>query len=107
MSNKPKCIKKNCKNDALLGEPYCDFHRFVGTPSTGVTGQGPVEPPIVISGGSVTIQFDPDTFPPLGRGKHGNPNKKIRRIQIKGDGIDFVTDTTDGNVVITIHLGDP
>ncbi|HEX8499795.1 MAG TPA: hypothetical protein VF659_04320 [Pyrinomonadaceae bacterium] len=65
------------------------------------------EPPIVISGGSVTIEFDDIVLQRLGRGRHGNPNKKIKRVQVRGDGIDFSEDTPTGRVVIIIHYGDP
>ena len=63
----------------------------------------PTDPPIVVSGGSITIDFKTDIFPPNGNGKHGNPNKKIRRVEVTGDGINFGQDTPNGKVTVTIY----
>ena len=63
----------------------------------------PPDPPIVVSGGSVTIEFDTNIFPPDGKDKHSNPDKKIRRVEVVGDGINFGEDTPNGKVTITIH----
>lgn len=65
----------------------------------------PGDPPIIITGGSVTIQFDPSQIPPVGNGKHSNPNKKIKRVEITGDGIDFAQDTPNGKVTIRVIYG--
>jgi len=67
----------------------------------------PGDPPIIITGGSVTIQFDSSQIPSVGNGKHSNPNKKIKRVEITGDGIDFAQDTPSGKVTIRIIYGNP
>jgi hypothetical protein len=104
-----RCAKKGCPWEAVAGEPYCEAHSYKGVPTKGYTGGGggPQDPPIVISGGSVTIEFDDSVFRPLGPGKHANANKKIKRVEISGDGINFAQDTPTGRVVIIIHYGDP
>lgn len=42
---------------------------------------------IIIKGGSVEVEFDPNTYPqdPGNGRKHGNPNKRITRVVITGD----------------------
>lgn len=61
------------------------------------------DPPIVISGGSVTIEFDSQIFTPSGNGKHSNANKKIRRVEITGDGVSVDETIPNGKVTIRIH----
>lgn len=103
-----KCAKKGCKQEAVEDEPYCEIHRNEGISMPGyMRGGTQPYPPIVISGGSVTIEFDGNVFQQLGRGRHGNFDKKIRRVEIRGDGINISQDTPDGRVVILIHYGDP
>jgi hypothetical protein len=64
------------------------------------------DPPIVISGGSVTLEFNADQLPSEGKGKHGNKNKTLKRITIKGDGIDYAKDFPTGRgVIIEILYG--
>ena len=63
------------------------------------------DPPIVITGGSVTIEFDPSQLQPVGNGKHTNANKKIKRVEITGDGINFAQDTPNGKVTIRVIYG--
>lgn len=48
------------------------------------------DPPIVIHGGSVTIEFPETNFPPdpSRNGKFKNDNKKISRVEITGTGIE-------------------
>ena len=66
----------------------------------------PVDPPIVVSGGSVTLEFDESQLTPSGKGKHFNANKKIKRVEITGDGIEPVTlDIPNGKVTVTITYG--
>ncbi len=66
------------------------------------------DPPIVVSGGSVTIDFDPSVFTPNGNGKHSNANKKIKRVEVTGDGIQpFSVDVPNGKVTVTIHYSNP
>lgn len=66
----------------------------------------PVDPPIIVSGGSVTIEFDEDELTKSGKGKHHHPDKKISRIEITGDGIDFAEDTKSGKVTVKIFYKD-
>lgn len=61
------------------------------------------DPPIVVNGGSVTLEFDADQLPPQGKGKHANPNKTLKRITIKGDGVDISQDFPTGQGV-TIRI---
>ena len=66
------------------------------------------DPPIVISGGSITIEFDDNQLTPVGSGKHANPNKKISRIEITGDGVDPIDlNVPSGKVTVKIHYDDP
>jgi hypothetical protein len=66
----------------------------------------PSDPPIIITGGSVTIEFDGGQLKPDGKGKHHHPNKRISRVEITGDGINFDQKTPTGKVIIKIHYGD-
>lgn len=105
MSTEMKCIKRGCKNKALPGRARCAVHQFEGTPGTGVRDSAG-DPPIVISGDSVTIEFDKFQLPESAAGKHSNPNKRIYRIEIIGDGIDLAEDMPTGKVTIMIFYGD-
>ncbi|HEX8148174.1 MAG TPA: hypothetical protein VF591_13420 [Pyrinomonadaceae bacterium] len=111
MSSNRKCLKKGCKYFALPREPYCEFHRPAPDPGMGATGgggHGPLDAPIIISGGSVVIEFDDDVFPPAGRGKHANPNKKIRSVEIDVDGsAPQIIDVPNGKVVVRIYYDNP
>ncbi len=103
-----KCVVKNCPRKAIADEPYCDIHRYQGTPGTGYEGSQPTDPPIIISGGSVTIEFDETQLRETLAGKLFNPNKRIKRIEISGDDImSFDEDTLTGKVTIKIFYGDP
>jgi hypothetical protein len=64
------------------------------------------DPPIIITGGSVTIEFDPKTFTKDGD-KHTNADRNIKRVEVTGDGIDFGEDTPNGKVTIKIYCGKP
>ena len=68
-----------------------------------MTEAQPPDPPIVVTGGSVTLEFDPSQLTPAGNGKHSNPNKKIRRVTVKADGIDFDERVPNGRVTVTIY----
>ena len=68
---------------------------------------GTSDPPIIVTGGSVTIEFNQSDFSPSGNGRHTNANKKIKRVEVTGDGIDFAENTPNGNVTIKIHYGNP
>lgn len=63
------------------------------------------DPPIVITGGSVTIEFDKNVFTSAGNGKHSNANKKIKRVEIIGDGVSVDETISNGKVTIRIHYG--
>lgn len=64
------------------------------------------DPPIIISGGSITINFDESQVPRQGDGKFINPNKRIKRVEVTGDGIDFEQNVVNGKVTIKIYYGD-
>ena len=62
------------------------------------------DPPIIITNGSIMIQFDTSAFPPSGDGKFYNPRKRIRRVVIEGDGIRFDQDVpSKGWMAIKVH----
>jgi hypothetical protein len=63
----------------------------------------PTDPPIIITGGSVTIEFDDDQIKKVGPGKHHHPGKKIRRVMVKGGGLDIDEPVANGQVTITIY----
>ena len=64
----------------------------------------PPDPPIVVTGGSVTIDFDSKIFTPNGNGKHSNANKKIKRVEISVDGGPVQTvNVPNGKVTVSIH----
>ncbi|MDT5268020.1 MAG: hypothetical protein QOH49_206 [Acidobacteriota bacterium] len=67
----------------------------------------PPDPPIVVTGGSVTLEFDEGKMEKLSNGKHHHKNKRIKRIEIDGDGIDYAVDVPTGKgLKITIKVGD-
>ncbi len=74
----------------------------------------PGDPPIVVSGGSVTIQFDKGQLSEDAEGKHHHPHKKINRIEITGGDLDFTGDaksgfagtTKSGKITVKIFYGD-
>ena len=66
---------------------------------------GTSDPPIIITGGSVTIDFDESEYPKDGNNKRSNPNKKIKRVEITGDGINISQDIPNGKCTIKIHIG--
>ncbi|MDT5293981.1 MAG: hypothetical protein QOJ76_861 [Acidobacteriota bacterium] len=66
----------------------------------------PSDPPIIITGGSVTIEFDSGQLKPDGKGKHHHPHKRISRVEITGDGINFAENTPSGMVTVKIYYGD-
>ena len=66
------------------------------------------DPPIVVSGGSVTIEFDSDIFTPNGNGKHSNANKKIRSVVVEVNGQAPQTfNVPNGKVTVTINYSNP
>jgi hypothetical protein len=65
------------------------------------------DPPIVISGGSVSIEFDDTQLTSQGNGKFRNASKKIKRVEITGD-YDPVTGAVhNGNVVVKVFYNNP
>jgi hypothetical protein len=73
------------------------------------------DPPIVVSGGSVTVQFDKGQLSESVDGKqHHHPHKKINRIEITGGDLDFTGDaksgfagtTKSGKITVKIFYGD-
>jgi hypothetical protein len=65
------------------------------------------DPPIIVTGGSVTIEFDNQIFTPNGNGKHSNANKKIRRVEVTVNGNTQTIDVPNGKVTVAIHYGNP
>ena len=61
------------------------------------------DPPIIITGGSVTVEFDKNQLQEQPDGKHHNANKKIKRIEVTGDGINFNETVPNGKVTIKIY----
>ena len=63
------------------------------------------DPPIIITGGSVTVDFGTahSKFQRDGTGKHHHPTKTIRRIEVTGDGINIDQTITDGKVTIKVY----
>lgn len=60
-------------------------------------------PPIVIHGGSVTIDFDENTFKPNGKGQFSSAEMKISRIEVLVNGEPTTIEAPDGKVTVTIH----
>jgi hypothetical protein len=69
----------------------------------------PSDPPIVVSGGSVTITIPGGIFTGLLLGgDFTNPLKEIKRVEITGSGIENYSATADGkDITIRIEYGDP
>ncbi|MBC7933598.1 MAG: hypothetical protein H7Z38_23810 [Rubrivivax sp.] len=65
------------------------------------------DPPIIITGGSVTIDLGSSygKFQDDGKGKQYNADKKIQRIEVTGDGININEAIPDGKVTIKIYYG--
>ena len=64
------------------------------------------DPPIVITGGSITIEIPGGIFPNLPGEKFTNQQKEIKRIEITGDGIrNYEESATGKNITIKIHYG--
>lgn len=68
----------------------------------------PGDPPIIVSGGSVTIRIPVGIFPGLLGGDFTNPLKEIKRVEITGSGISNYSETATGNdITIRIEYGNP
>lgn len=64
-----------------------------------------MDPPIVITGGSVTVDV-PDSFTPDPKknGSYKNDKKKIKRITITGAGIqNYEAEAKNNNITVTIE----
>ena len=60
------------------------------------------EPIIVVTGGSVSVEFN-TTKLQGSNGRFSNQNKQITRVEVTGDGINFAEDTPTGNVTVKIY----
>ena len=67
----------------------------------------PSDPPIVISGGSVTLEFDDSQLPPNGNGKRYNANKRIKTVEVNVNGTTQTFDVPNGKVTVTVRYGNP
>jgi hypothetical protein len=66
------------------------------------------DPPIVVTGGSVSIEFDPRAFGDTGTGRYSNQEKVIKRVEVIGDGIqNYDAEATGKDITIKITYGDP
>jgi hypothetical protein len=66
-----------------------------------------VDPPIVVSGGSVTLKFKSDKLKEKVKGHHHNPDRTLKRITISGDGLNESFDFPTGKgVTISIFWDD-
>jgi len=64
------------------------------------------DPPIIITGGSVTLEFDATQLQG-GGGRHHHPNKKIKRIEVTGGGLDIDETVKDAKgLTIKVYYGD-
>ena len=73
----------------------------------------PDTPPIIITGGSVTVQLKEGTdeaanqLKPEGGGKFSNASKRIDRVEFTGDDFtysDGVVTTRNGRLTITVYF---
>ena len=71
--------------------------------------EGGGDPPIIITDGSVTVDFGSShvKFQHDGRGKHRRTDKRITRIEIKGDGLDINETLATGDVTIKVYYDNP
>lgn len=63
------------------------------------------DPPIVVSGGSVTIDLNEEIFTPSGKNQRSNPNKKIKSVEVTINGNTQTFDVPSGKVTVTIRYG--
>ena len=64
------------------------------------------DPPIIITGGSVTLEFDATQLQG-GGGRHHHPNKKIKRIEVTGGGLNINQTVKDAKgLTIKVYYGD-
>ncbi|MDT7690011.1 MAG: hypothetical protein QOE46_2770 [Acidobacteriota bacterium] len=70
----------------------------------------PNDPPIIITGGSVTIEFDPNTFTSdsSSSGRYSNQEKVIKRVEITGRDItSYDSAATGRDITIRVTYGNP
>ncbi len=66
----------------------------------------PGDPPIIVSGGSVTIRIPGGVFAGLPGGDFTNPQKQIRRVEISGRDIPNYSENASGSdITIRIEYG--
>ena len=66
------------------------------------------DPPIIVSGGSVTIRLPGNIFPGLLGGAFTNSQKEIKRVEITGSGIPNYSESANGSdITIRIEYGNP
>jgi hypothetical protein len=73
------------------------------------TPEGGGDPPIIITDGSVTVDFGSafGQFNSDGRGQLRRTDKNITRIEITGDGLNINETLATGDVTIKIFYGNP
>ena len=66
-----------------------------------------IDQPIVVTGGSVTLDFNDGVLKKDAGGKYNNKDKKIRRVEVVDDAGKtlFAQDIPNGKVKVTIHIG--
>lgn len=57
------------------------------------------DPPIVVTGGSVTLKIKAAELPEVANGEYTNPDRTLKKITINGDGIDYSADFPTGKGV--------
>jgi hypothetical protein len=66
------------------------------------------DPPIIITGGSVTLEFDVSQLAATGVGKFSTSQKVIKRVEITGADIqNYDQDATGNDIKIKITYGNP
>jgi hypothetical protein len=70
--------------------------------------EAPIDPPIIITGGSVTIEFDVSQLIATGVGIFSNDQKTIKRVEITGADIqNYDQYATGNNIIIKVTYGNP
>ena len=68
----------------------------------------PGDPPIIITGGSVSIRIPGGIFLGLPGGDFTNQQKQIKRVEISGSSLPNYSETADGtDITIRIEYGNP
>jgi hypothetical protein len=68
----------------------------------------PGDPPIIVSGGSITITIPAELFEGLPAGDFINPLKQITQVEITGSGIqNYSGQATGKDITIRIEYGNP